>query len=245
VNILLVDDEAPARQRLRALLVDLGDDYRVVAEAGNGEQALAACRQHLVDLVLMDIRMPGMDGLEAALQLAATAHPPAVIFTTAYDEHALKAFEANAVDYLLKPIRKQRLLGALQKAHALTRVQLGALQSLRGGEEQAFLSASFRGDLLRIPIDEVIYLRAEHKYVVVRHEGGEALLEESLKSLEERFPKQFARIHRNALVNPARVSGLHRGLASQAELGFSGIDDRLEVSRRHLPAVRLWLKGHG
>lgn len=243
MNILIVDDEAPARQRLRSLLESSAGDYTVVGEAGNGEQAVAACRSQAVDLVLMDIRMPGMDGLAAALQLAGDEHPPAVIFTTAYDEHALKAFEANAVDYLLKPIRRQRLFEALQKAHALTRVQLGALRSLSSDTTQDFLSASLRGELLRIPVDQVFFLRAEHKYVVVRHAGGEALLEDSLKSLEERYPGRFQRIHRNALVNPLRVSGLHRSLTAQAELSFTDIDDRLEVSRRHLPAVRQWLKG--
>ncbi|WP_040819905.1 LytR/AlgR family response regulator transcription factor, partial [endosymbiont of Tevnia jerichonana] len=124
MNILLVDDEPLARERLTALLVELGGDYRVVAMAANGEQALQLCDELQVDLLLLDIRMPGIDGLTVAARLAEMATPPAVIFTTAYDEHALQAFEQNAVGYLLKPVRKQRLLQALEQARRLTRPQL-------------------------------------------------------------------------------------------------------------------------
>jgi two-component system response regulator AlgR len=161
-----------------------------------------------------------------------------VIFTTAYDQHALAAFEANAIDYLLKPIRKDRLLRALQKAEALARAQLQALSGLADGEA---LTASHRGVIERIPLSQVVYLQADSKYVRVRHEGGEALIEDSLVSIEERFPDRFLRIHRSTLVAPGRIAGLVKE-GEGAELTLLGLTERLPVSRRHLPEVRQRLK---
>ncbi len=237
MNILIADDEAPARARLAALLAEAGAAFRVVAEAANGAEVLAACEQQTVDLVLLDIRMPGMDGIQAALALADRPSPPAVVFVTAYDEHALAAFEANAVDYLLKPVRPERLLRALDKASALGREQREAL-----AQSMAYISVSYRGGIQRIPIDEVIMLRADSKYVEVWHGQGTALTDESLRTIEERLPGRFLRVHRNALVAPERVRELRKGEAGQSLLFMHGCEEAVEVSRRHAPEVRRVLR---
>lgn len=241
MKILIVDDEAPARAHLRSLLEEIGSSYEVIGEAASGEEVLAACKSKPVDLVLLDIRMPGMDGLTAAARLADTERPPAVIFTTAFDEHALDAFEKNAIDYLLKPVRRQRLEKALAKAETLTRPQFQVLQELQS--EEPMISASFRGGLQRIPLAEIYYFRAEQKYVVARYREGEALLEESLRSLEERFGDRFLRIHRNALAAKSQLAGLQKELDGRTLVSLKGLDERLEVSRRHLAGVRRFLKG--
>jgi two-component system response regulator AlgR len=243
MKILIVDDEAHARARLRSLIEEIGPPCRVVGEADNGREAVRRCRQHEVDLVLMDIRMPDMDGLEAAALLAASPTPPAVIFVTAFDEHALAAFERHAVDYLLKPIRRERLQRAIEKAGTLTRPQLQALQALQGVPDDAYVSVSFRGGLQRIPLAEVIYFQADNKYVTVCHSAGEALLEESLKSLEERFPQRLIRIHRNALIVRERLLGLKRLGSGACAVSLAGSASELEVSRRHLPEIRKLLRG--
>jgi len=241
MKILIVDDETPARQRLQSLIADLGAAYEVVGEAGNGLDALELCRRTTVDLLLVDIRMPGMDGLELASRLARLQPAPAVIFTTAYEEHALEAFEKQAVDYLLKPIRRHRLEQSLQRATALTRAQLQAIDALRepGGQ---FLTVSLGWSLQRIPIGEVLFFRAEQKYVTVSYKGGEGLLEDSLKSLEERFGDRFIRIHRNALVARKFLRGLKKNLDGHVFACLEGSDQTLEISRRHLPEVRKLLK---
>ena len=210
----------------------------MVGEATNGREAVARCEADPVDLVLMDIQMPGMDGLEAARRIAQMPVPPAVIFTTAYAEHALPAFEVNGAGYLLKPIRPEKLKEALEKVTQVTRPLLGR-EEIR---PELWITARFRGNLEWIPFSSVYYLRAESKCVVVRHEGGEALIEESLKQLEKRFGERLLRVHRNALVVPERIAGLERGPEGSMGLVFDGIDDRIEVSRRHLPQVRRLLR---
>ncbi|AKH21059.1 LytR/AlgR family response regulator transcription factor [Sedimenticola thiotaurini] len=243
MKILIVDDEAHARARLRSLIEEIGPPCHVVGEADNGRDAVQFSQRSEVDLVLMDIRMPGMDGLEAAAALTAMATPPAVIFVTAYDEHALAAFERHAVDYLLKPIRRERLQRAMEKAVTLSRPQLQALQALQSPLEEAYISVSFRGGLQRIPLSEVIYFQADNKYVTVCHTAGEALLEESLKSLEERFSERLIRIHRNALIMQERLLGLKRLDGGTCAVTLAGSAAELEVSRRHLPEVRKLLRG--
>jgi two-component system response regulator AlgR len=238
MRILIADDEAHARARLASLLAELGQPWQLAGQAANGDQAIEQCRNGDIDLVLMDIRMPGTDGLAAARQLATLRYPPAVIFTTAYDQHALAAFEANGIDYLLKPVRKDRLLRALRKAEAVQRARLQARVEPGDGET---LTASHRGVVQRIPLAQVIYLQADSKYVRVRHEGGEALLEDSLVSIEERYPGQFLRVHRAVLVAPQRIAGLEKS-EEGAELSLLGLGERLPVSRRHLPEVRQRLK---
>lgn len=238
MNILVVDDEALARRRLVGLVAELGDPWVVAGEAANGEEAFVACEKQSIDVVLMDIHMPGMDGLEVAERLAARPIPPAVIFVTAYSEHALSAFEAHAVDYLLKPVRREKLRQALGKITRLTR----PLLKQGNGSEEVWLTSRYRGGLQRIPFSSVYYFRADSKYVVVRHADGEALLEESLKTLERRFADNLLRIHRSALVAPRHVKGLERNQDGTLKVVFSGIEDHLDVSRRHLPQVKRMLQ---
>jgi len=240
MKILVVDDETLARQRLASLIEELGPPYRLAGEAANGREAVEACARTGADLVLMDIRMPDMDGLEAARRLAVSEHPPAVIFTTAYEEHALEAFESAAQDYLLKPVRRERLLAALERSQRLTRSQLSAVNN---PEPPPALSASYRGGVRTLPVEEVIYLRAEAKYVVARHAGGELLLEESLRNLQERYADRFVRIHRNALVSLQHLAGLEKESDGTPRAVLRNCDETLEISRRHLAEVRRLLRG--
>ncbi|MET0008515.1 MAG: LytTR family DNA-binding domain-containing protein [Candidatus Thiodiazotropha sp. 6PLUC9] len=240
MKILIVDDEALARERMLSLIEELGAPYEVSGEAANGEAALALFHELGADVVLMDIHMPAMDGLEAARQLADTDEPPAVVFTTAYEEHALQAFETAAQDYLVKPVRKARLLEALVRCQRLTRSQVNA-----AAEEQAVpkLKASFRGGLTTVSLDRVIYLRADSKYVVARHSDGELLLEASLKALQEQYGDWLLRIHRNALVARRYLTGLEKGRDGICRAVMQGCDETLEISRRHLPEVRRIIRG--
>ncbi len=242
MRILIVDDEQLARGRLEQLLQEIGPPYESVGQAGSGEEAVRLCSSLEVDLVLMDIRMPGMDGLEATARLMGLTPAPAVIFVTAYEEHALEAFDRNAVDYLLKPVRRERLQAALSRAQSLSRAQLQVLDELNESAE-TYVYSNFRGGVLRISVDEIYFFHAEQKYVVARHPGGEALLEESLKSLEQQAGSGFLRIHRNALVSKKYLSALEKRSDGHFQVCFRDIEDRLEVSRRHLPEVRRWLKG--
>lgn len=238
MRVLIADDELPARHRLRSLVESLGGDYQVVAEAANGHEVLAACATSTIDVILLDIRMPGMDGIEAALQLVELGNSPAVVFVTAYAEHALAAFDANAIDYLLKPVRQQRLQRALDKAAALNPQQTAVL-----GETAAYLNASYRGQLLRIAVADVIFLRADSKYVEVWHDEGVALTDESLRAIEQRLPGFFQRVHRNALVARDRVRALGKDVAGSLSLSLVGTDQSVEVSRRHAAEVRKLLRG--
>lgn len=237
MKILIVDDEPLARQRLRALLHALGG-HDVVGEAATGADAVAACQQLNPDLVLLDIRMPGGDGLQAAVGINQMAEPPAIVFVTAYGDHALAAFEAEAVDYLLKPVRRERLQEALQKARRLNRAQLKALQQQDADASRQHLLCRRRGDLELIPIDEVRFLQADQKYVTVNHLGGEDLIEDSLRQLEEEFGDRFFRIHRNALVAYRYLAGLERNSDGSYQVRIRDCDILLDVSRRHAAAVR-------
>lgn len=240
MKILIVDDEELARQRLRLLLQDL-PGCEVVGEASNGRAALEFVDGREVDVALLDIRMPGMDGLEVARHLSTLPEPPAVVFCTAYSDHALDAFEANAIDYLVKPIRRERLSAALAKARRLAPEVLATTAE----EEQSartHLCARVRGDLKLVPVENVIYLQAEHKYVTVRYPGGEILIEDPLTALEEEFGDRFLRVHRNALVARNFLAGLEKNEQGQPVVTLKGLDDTLEVSRRNLPAVRQVIK---
>ncbi|WP_126457099.1 LytR/AlgR family response regulator transcription factor [Sulfuriflexus mobilis] len=245
MRLLIVDDEALARERLRRLLGELDAGVEVVGEAANGRQAIEQAQQLQPDTILLDIRMPGMDGIEAARHLNALSPAPAIIFTTAYDEHALAAFDANAVGYLLKPIKAARLQQSLDKANSLQKGQLQALQETRQEQARSHIGVRTRGDLQLIPIAEICYLRAEQKYVELRHSGGMALIEESLKALEEEFGERFVRIHRNALVALECISGLEKDSLGRVRVTLKNIDDKLDVSRRHLAALRKLLKARG
>lgn len=209
MKCLVVDDESLARQRLTRLLEDMGE-WKVCGEAANGEQALQQVQQLRPDLVLMDIRMPGMDGIEAARHIVQLENPPALVFATAYGDHALEAFETQAVDYLLKPIHPQRLKQALDKARRLSGVELEKLHKSQAGSGRTHLCARKRGNLELVPIDEVVYLQADSKYVTVCSATQQILIEESLKSLEQEFAGYLIRIHRNALVAVRAIRGLEK-----------------------------------
>lgn len=242
MKILIIDDEPLARQRLHSVIDDLGSGT-VVGEGGNGEQAVALCQQHQPDVVLLDIRMPGMSGIEVAHHINKLASPPAIIFTTAYDDYAIPAFETHAVDYLLKPIRKERLGDALGAARRLTRLQLQELgHSVASDEQRHHISARLGGELRLIPIGDIRYLQAEHKYVTVRYGQGTVLIEESLKSLEEEFSSEFLRVHRNALVALRYITSLEKERGGGHHVKLRDVSETLEVSRRHLPNVRKVMK---
>ena len=207
LKLIIADDEAPARNRLRELLTEIGT-ITVVAEAKNGKDALDLANEHQPDIVLLDIRMPSMDGIEAAQHLQKMPKPPAIIFTTAFDSYAMQAFDISAVDYLLKPIRLERLQTAINKARTLLPSQLEALAPLNS--QRTHLSISERSRVLLVPINEIIYLRAELKYITVRTAEREYLLEESLTHLEQEFKDIFVRLHRNCLVANAYIVGYEK-----------------------------------
>ncbi len=238
MKALVVDDEHLARERLAALLAEI-DGVELAGEAVNGLDALEAVGRLKPDLVLLDIRMPVMDGLEAARHLGALEAPPAVIFCTAYEDHALAAFEANAVDYLVKPIRVERLRAAIGKAQRLSGTTLRKLEST--GEpvrRRSHLCARVRGSLVLVAVGDIDYLLAEDKYVVVHHAKGEVLIEEPLTALEEEFGERFVRIHRNCLVALEKLAGLDRAPDGRVLARIAGVTQPLEVSRRNLPALR-------
>jgi two-component system response regulator AlgR len=242
MKILIVDDEAPARARLRRVLEEL-DDCEVSGEAANGREALQLAASLQPDILLLDIRMPGMDGLEAARHLQSLEQPPAVIFTTAYNDYAVQAFDAHAVDYLLKPVRRERLVDALQHACIPTRLQANALQEASAvPASRQRICASVRGSLQLIEVDDIRYFLADQKYVSVVTPDGEVLIEETLKALEEEFTDRFVRIHRNALVARDYIAGLERDDEGHGRLKLSGIATTLEVSRRHIADIRRLVK---
>lgn len=240
MRVLIVDDEPPARHRLASLLAELKVG-EVVGEAADGRQALELVTRDNPDVLLLDIRMPGMDGLEVAGHLAALDNPPAVIFTTAYDQHALQAFEARAVDYLLKPVRRDRLQEAIERAGRLTQAQLKALG--HSNRARTHISATMHGNLSLVPVEEIRYFQADQKYVTVAYPGGHVLIEEPLKALEVEFGERFLRVHRNALVAARHVVALDRGTDGRHQVRFKGTEQTLEVSRRLLTAVKKRLKG--
>jgi two-component system response regulator AlgR len=232
MRILIVDDEPPARERLRSMLVEAGG-FEVAGEAGNGEQALQLVDTLEPDIVLLDVRMPGIDGLEVARHLATQDEPPAVIFTTAFEEYALEAFESQAVAYLLKPIRAEKLLAALAKANRLTRPQLQQVASAaREPARRSHIGVRGRDGLRLIPVDDVLCFHADQKYTTVKHLKGEDLIEDSLKTLEDEFAATFVRIHRNALVNTKYLERIARDASGQHFVHLRGMPEALEVSRR-------------
>ena len=241
-RILIADDEAPARARLRDLLDECRESFplAIVDEARNGREALDVLNREKVDIVLLDIRMPEMDGMEAARHIAGMEEPPAIIFTTAFDTYAIKAFEVNAIDYLLKPIRVERLLAALSKTRAAPPVSREALDAA-ANQPRRHLSVHERGKIILVPLADVLYLRAELKYVTVRTVEREYLVEESLTHLEEEFADAFVRVHRNCLVARAAIAGFERN-AEESESGWAvvikGTGEKLPVSRRQQHVVK-------
>lgn len=236
MRILLADDEALARDRMRALLAEDGT-HEVVGEADSGEQCLRRVAELQPDVVLLDIRMPGMDGIETARHLASLAAPPAVIFVTAYDVYAIEAFDAQAVGYLVKPVRLERLQRALQRAATLTRPQLEALAG-QGNQRRLRIAARLGDALKLIPVDTIRLFQADQKYVKVYHRGGADLIDESLKDLEREFGNDFVRIHRNALAALQHVAAIERNPIGRLHVRIDGIEAPFAVSRRHAAELR-------
>ncbi len=243
LRVVLVDDEAPARSRLEELIADCAPmaAAKVVGEAANGREALELLASVAADLVLVDIRMPQMSGIEFARHALALESPPAIIFVTAYDEYAIKAFELRALDYLLKPVRRARLLAALQRARAL---QAPSGEALRGLEHapRRHLPVPERGRITLVPVADILYLKAELKYVTIRTAEREYLLEESLSHLEQELAESFVRIHRNCLVAKSRICGFEKAEVQDGEQGWvvllDGCAEKLAVSRRQWPLVK-------
>lgn len=244
LRVFIADDEAPARERLKALLADIAAEVPTVlaGEAAHGVEALERLPQAQAQVLLLDIQMPGMTGLEVARHAACFASPPAVIFVTAHDRHAVEAFELAALDYLMKPVRAQRLAAALRKAVAAGPVEPQRLARAAGAAREYF-SVATRNRIALVPVREVIYLKAEHKYVTLRTRTGEHLIEEPLAALEHEFGTRFVRIHRNCLVARAAIRGFERaGREEDAEphweVLLEGLPERLPISRRQWQAVR-------
>jgi two-component system response regulator AlgR len=244
MKVLIVDDEQPARDRLDQILAD-EPGFDVVGEAGNGHEALELARRLQPDIVLLDIRMPGMEGIETAHHLNAMDPPPAVVFTTAYDEYAIDAFDARAIGYVLKPVRRARLVRALEQA---SRLAPGALREAGASLEshRRHVCAQAHGDLRLIPIDEIVCFRADQKYVSVDHDNGEDLIDDSLKSLEAEFGDRFVRIHRGALIAVDRIDRVERDAEGKTRVVLrddSQVDDKeLIISRRHVAEVKRRLR---
>ena len=242
MKVLIVDDEAPARSRLRQLLAEMAD-VEIVGEAANGREALSLCYEQQPDALLLDIRMPDMDGIETARHLRELDDAPAVIFTTAFDSYAIDAFDAHAVGYLLKPVRRELLARALKQASRLTSTQISALNdSGAASRERTNICVRKPAGLKLIPIEDIIFFRAEQKYVSLFTRDGEELLDEPLKDLAAEFADRFIRIHRSVLIALSFLEGMERDADGHYEVRLRHCDQPLPVSRRHVTAVKACLK---
>ncbi|MGK2914225.1 MAG: LytR/AlgR family response regulator transcription factor [Porticoccaceae bacterium] len=243
MNVLIVDDEPLARERLARMILALGG-FRIVGQAGSGQEAIRAAKDIGPDVVFMDVRMPGMDGLAAAQHLAELNPPPAVIFCTAYGDYAVDAFSSEATGYLLKPVKREDLAAALNRTRRINKAQLAELQQssgfLLGG--RSHIAAKNRRGIALVPVVEVRLFQADHKYVTAYHDGGEALLDETLKELEEEFDGRFIRVHRNALVAINHIEGIERDHEGQCFVQLDGLDIKPQVSRRHISQLRKLLQ---
>lgn len=256
-RLFIVDDEKPARTRLMALLSDIAEEcpHQLVGEAGHAQGALDGIKATQPDIVLLDVQMPGKTGLELAAQLASSSEEaPSIIFITAYDEYALKAFEVQAVDYLVKPVRAERLARAIQRATALRQAaQSSNSDASQNGSQnmRQHFSVQERGRMLLVPLADVIYLKAELKYVTLRTRNEEYLIEESLTSIEEELSQFFVRVHRNALVARNAICGVEKGSVQvDGEKGqeawqviLRDVQDRLPISRRQWPLIKSLVRG--
>ena len=240
MKVLIVDDEKLARERLIRMVNTL-DHYEVIGEAACGDEAVKRTLEFEPDIVLLDIRMPGTDGMAAAHKIAALPSPPAVIFCTAFGEHAIEAIEANAAGYLLKPVRREALVDALEKTGRVNKVQVHAISGEDEDMKQrvrTHISARTRRGIELIPLSEIRFFQADHKYVTVRHESGEVLIDDSLCDLEDEFGDRVVRIHRNALVMTDHLEGLDRDSQGHYRVRMRGVEDKLDVSRRHVSGLR-------
>ena len=239
MRIVVCDDEPLARERLVRIVKESGHD--VVAQAKTGIEAIVAVKAQQPDIILLDIRMPEMDGVACAQELAKLQHPPAIIFVTAYDHYAIAALKANAIGYLLKPANKDELLEALQKATNLNAAQLNEIRKLENPTSRPVrehIAARTHRGVELIKIQDIYYFTADQKYVKVRHKDGIVLIDDTLKELEQEFEDKLFRVHRNAIINIKYLDFLETLDAGQYQLHFKGIDETLAVSRRHLPALR-------
>ena len=256
LRLFLVDDEMPARVRLKTLLADIANDcpHEIAGDAGNPQQALDAIAAARPDVVLLDVQMPGMTGIELAGHLCKLESAPAVIFVTAHDEYALKAFEVHALDYLLKPVRAARLAESLRRAAAMGVAHDGQKNGVLGAGRalqlaRRHISVQERGRLLLVPVTDVLYCKAELKYVTLRTREHDYLVEESLTSIEEEFGAAFVRVHRNALVARDAIAGVERSMPAEPDAEgercheswqviVRGIGERLPISRRQWAVVK-------
>lgn len=244
MDLLIVDDETLARQRLVRMVEKL-EDCQVVGEADSAESALIAICQHDPDVVLLDIRMPGEDGLSLAHRIAELEDPPALIFCTAFDEYALDAFGTAAVGYLLKPVKAEQLIEVLAKAQRLNKLQRTAIDEqhrVHSNSQRSHITAKTRRGMELIPIDDIRYFIADHKYVTVYHLGGEHLLDETLKELEEELGERFLRIHRNALVSVKHIEAVVRNAQGQCLVRLADTEHQPIVSRRHAGNLKNLIK---
>jgi len=246
LRVFIADDEAPARERMKALLIDIGPGVAttLAGEAANGLEVVERLPGSGTQVLLLDIQMPGMGGLELARHLSSLDSPPAIVFVTAHDRHAVEAFELNALDYLMKPVRAERLAAALKKAAAAGPVLRERLERAAAGARE-FFSVTERNRIVLVPVGEVLFLKAELKYVTLRTRAGEHLIEEPLVSIEREFAERFVRVHRNCLVARGAIRGFERGSGAGPgeeephwNVVLEGVAERLPVSRRQWPAVK-------
>lgn len=245
MRVMVCDDESLARDRLKRL-IERVPNCVVVADAEHGLDAINNVMSHQPDVLFLDIEMPGMNGLEAAEHISKIENPPAIIFCTAYDEYAVQAFKVNAAGYLLKPVRQEDLLNAINNCNFLNRAQLLRIENeiKQASEEvprRTHVSAKTHRGIELIPIDKICYFKADQKYVTVRYVGGEVLVDETLKEFEDSLDG-FVRVHRNALVSVGQIEGLDMVSAGHHSVRFKEIDDRIQVSRRHVAGLRRMLQ---
>jgi two-component system response regulator AlgR len=241
MKVIVVDDEKLARERLTRMVATLAG-FDVVAEAASGDEAIHKVVQYEPDIVLLDIRMPGSDGIQAGAQLAAMTNPPAVIYCTAFSEHAIEAIDVNASAYLLKPVRREALAEALTNIGRVNKVQRMSVTGLNSSEDEVrsrtHISAKTRRGIELIPLSEVRFFQADHKYVTVRHDKGEVLIDDTLRDLEGEFGDKLVRIHRNALVMMDHLEALERDSTGHYQVRMRGVEQKLDVSRRHVSGLR-------
>lgn len=250
-KVLIVDDEPLARERIKRLINEM-ENYDICGEASNGQVSLDIAARLHPDIILMDIRMPVMDGLEAAAQFAKTENSPALIFCTAFDDYAIDAFKVNATDYLLKPVRKEALVAALERTTSLSKVQRKSLDDrpAQGEQPHLLVANTYKGTVL-IDLERTYYFMADQKYVTAYSEDGETLIDNTLKELESEFTEKLIRVHRNALVCRAKIQGLNRDREGQYYIELKNAQrlpqeqQRVYVSRRHSQEVRDWLRSLG
>jgi two-component system response regulator AlgR len=238
MKVLIVDDEKLARERLTRMVGAL-DDYEVAGDAASGRQAIEKIRLLDPDIVLLDIRMPDMDGLTAGEHIAKMPSPPAIIYCTAFGEHAIDAYKVRAAGYLLKPVRRDALQETLSKVGKANKVQVAQIKGDdENGNARTHISAKTRRGIELVPLNDVCFFQADHKYVTVRHEGGELLIDDTLRDLECEFGDLLVRVHRNALVMTDHLEGLERDVHGHYQVRLKGVDERLDVSRRHISGLR-------